>query len=90
MFTRFEPDAAGTYEQLVELMREHHAREIFSEDGSSVDDQVARLLAGQRIATAESCTAGLLSARSGGSAKTPPAAGSRSGSFATTCAKAPR
>lgn len=36
---------------------------IFSEDGSLVDDQVARLLEGRRIATAESCTAGLLAAR---------------------------
>jgi nicotinamide-nucleotide amidase len=36
---------------------------IFSEDGSTVDEQVAGLLAGRRIATAESCTAGMLAAR---------------------------
>jgi nicotinamide-nucleotide amidase len=36
---------------------------LFSEDGSTVDDQVAELLTGRRIATAESCTAGLLAAR---------------------------
>jgi nicotinamide-nucleotide amidase len=44
-------------------LRERHGREIFSEDTSRVDDQVARLLAGRRIATAESCTGGLLAAR---------------------------
>ena len=47
----------------MELLRERHGREIFSEDGSLVDDQVAQLLAGRRIATAESCTGGLLAAR---------------------------
>ena len=36
---------------------------MFSEDGATVDDQVAGLLAGRRIATAESCTAGMLAAR---------------------------
>jgi nicotinamide-nucleotide amidase len=47
----------------VVLLRERHGRDIFSEDGSSIDDQVLNLLAGRRIATAESCTAGLLAAR---------------------------
>jgi nicotinamide-nucleotide amidase len=61
--TRYEPDAADIYAKLMEFLRERHGREIFSEDGSLVDDQVARLLTGRRIATAESCTAGLLSAR---------------------------
>lgn len=63
MVTRFEPDAAEVYAQLLTLLREHHARAIYSEDGSWVDDVVAGLLAGRRIATAESCTAGLLAAR---------------------------
>ncbi|HXO54507.1 MAG TPA: competence/damage-inducible protein A [Mycobacterium sp.] len=63
MVTRYEPDAAGTYTKLMELLRERHGREIFSEDGSLVDDQVAQLLAGRRIAMAESCTGGLLAAR---------------------------
>jgi nicotinamide-nucleotide amidase len=61
--TRYEPDAADTYAELVKLLRDRHGREIFSEDGASVDDQVAQLLTGRRIATAESCTAGLLAAR---------------------------
>ncbi|WP_102144264.1 competence/damage-inducible protein A [Mycobacterium hubeiense] len=63
MVTRYEPQAAPMYAALVELLHERHDREIFSEDGSRVDDQVARLLAGRRIAVAESCTAGLLAAR---------------------------
>jgi nicotinamide-nucleotide amidase len=63
MVSRYEPEAAGVYAQLVELVRERHGREIFSEDGSRVDDLVAQLLAGRRVATAESCTAGLLAAR---------------------------
>jgi nicotinamide-nucleotide amidase len=61
--TRYEPDAADVYGRLMKLLRDRHPREIFSEDGSRVDDQVARLLTGRRIATAESCTAGLLAAR---------------------------
>jgi nicotinamide-nucleotide amidase len=61
--TRYEPDAAGGYIQLVELLRDRHGQHIFSEDGSQIDDLVARLLAGRRIATAESCTGGLLAAR---------------------------
>jgi nicotinamide-nucleotide amidase len=61
--TRYEPDAAGVYSQLVELLRDRHGQHIFSEDGSQIDDLVARLLAGRRIATAESCTGGLLAAR---------------------------
>ncbi len=63
MVTRYEPGAAGVYAQLVELLRERHGHEIFSEDGARVDDQVTRLLTGRRVATAESCTAGLLAAR---------------------------
>jgi nicotinamide-nucleotide amidase len=61
--TRYEPDAADTYAKLVELLRGRHGGEIFSEDGSLVDDQIAQLLTGRRIATAESCTGGLLAAR---------------------------
>ena len=61
--TRYEPGAAAAYDQLVELMRDRHGQHIFSEDGSQIDDLVARLLAGRRIATAESCTGGLLTAR---------------------------
>ncbi|MEO6795295.1 MAG: competence/damage-inducible protein A [Mycobacterium sp.] len=61
--TRYEPDGAPAYTKLLTLLREQHAGKIFSEDGSRIDDLVAELLAGRRIATAESCTAGMLAAR---------------------------
>jgi nicotinamide-nucleotide amidase len=63
MVTRYEPDTADAYALLTELLRDRHRQQIYSEDGSHVDDLVARLLAGRRIATAESCTAGLVAAR---------------------------
>jgi len=63
MVTRYEPAAAETYRRLVEFLRDRHAQYIFSEDGAQIDDLVAGLLAGRRIATAESCTGGLLAAR---------------------------
>jgi nicotinamide-nucleotide amidase len=63
MVTRYEPEFAGVYAELLEFLRERRGRDIFSEDGSRVDDLVAQLLAGRRLATAESCTAGLLAAR---------------------------
>lgn len=46
----------------MDLMRQRHGSAIFSEDGSTIDEQVAGLLAGRRIATAESCTAGMVAA----------------------------
>lgn len=63
MVTRYEPDSADAYTQLTKLLRERHGHQLYSEDGSRVDDLVAQLLTGHRIATAESCTAGLLAAR---------------------------
>ncbi|CQD14456.1 competence damage-inducible protein A [Mycobacterium lentiflavum] len=63
MVTRYEPDAAQAYAQLTQLLRDRHGQQLYSEDGSQVDDVVARLLSGRRIATAESCTAGLVAAR---------------------------
>jgi nicotinamide-nucleotide amidase len=63
MVTRYEPDAAEVYAQLTKLLRDRHGQQLYSEDGSQVDDLVARLLAGRRIATAESCTAGMVAAR---------------------------
>ncbi len=63
MVTRYEPDDAAVYADLMTLLRERHGGEIFSEDGSTVDDHIAALLAGRWIATAESCTAGMVAAR---------------------------
>jgi nicotinamide-nucleotide amidase len=63
--TRFSPTAAASYAAFVETVRERHADTLFSDDGRTVDQQVADLLraGGRTIATAESCTGGLLAAR---------------------------
>jgi nicotinamide-nucleotide amidase len=60
---RHEPDASDAWNQLLDLVSVRHAQTLFSTDGSSIDEQVAGLLAGRRIAVAESCTGGLLAAR---------------------------
>jgi competence/damage-inducible protein CinA-like protein len=60
---RFEPSAAAAWDAIEELIAKRHTHSLFSRDGSRVDDQVAALLDGRWVATAESCTAGLLAAR---------------------------
>jgi nicotinamide-nucleotide amidase len=100
--TRYEPQEQEVYDAFEAVVRSRHADTLFSDDGSTVDDQVAALLRGetlaldgldgranqgrrergvlgtratedaearsaasssQTIATAESCTGGLLAAR---------------------------
>jgi nicotinamide-nucleotide amidase len=63
--TRFEPQAADVYADFERIVRERHARVLYSDDGSHVDDQVAAMLRqqGLTVAVAESCTGGLLAAR---------------------------
>jgi nicotinamide-nucleotide amidase len=61
--TRFEPDGQEAYDRLLAFIRERHADTLFSLDGSTIDDQLAALLDGHRLASAESCTGGLLAAR---------------------------
>jgi len=63
--TRYEPEAQEDYDALLDFVRARHGAMLFSEDGSTVDDQVAELLlsGGGSVAVAESCTAGLLAAR---------------------------
>ena len=69
--TRFEPDVQDVYDAFVRVVNTRHADTLFSQDGSTVDEQVAALLRGREdqshplrtIATAESCTGGLLAAR---------------------------
>ena len=60
---RYEPQSARAWEALRELIADRHGRVLFSSDGSSIDDQVAELLAEHRIGIAESCTGGLMAAR---------------------------
>jgi nicotinamide-nucleotide amidase len=50
-------------DSLVALISERHAAQVFSTDGSSIEEQVAGLLEGRRLAIGESCTGGLLAAR---------------------------
>ena len=63
--TRYEPDVEDVYDAFERVVRTRHADTLFSDDGRSVDEQVAALLraAGQTVATAESCTGGLLAGR---------------------------
>ncbi len=61
--TRYEPAAEAAYRALAEFIRERHRDTLYSDDGATVDDQVANLLAGRTVAVAESCTGGLLAAR---------------------------
>jgi nicotinamide-nucleotide amidase len=63
--TRFEPGAEAAYAAFEGIVRERHADTLFSDDDSTVDEQVASLLRarGWMIATAESCTGGLLAGR---------------------------
>jgi nicotinamide-nucleotide amidase len=57
-------DGAQAAAEAVRLgMVERHRRHLFSEDGSTIDEQVADLLAGHRLGLAESCSGGLVAAR---------------------------
>ncbi|MGH3718091.1 MAG: competence/damage-inducible protein A [Pseudonocardiaceae bacterium] len=60
---RHRPGAEVIRDGLIEEIRARHARQLFSTDGTSLDDQLAGLLRGRRIGLAESCTGGLLAAR---------------------------
>jgi len=61
--TRWEPAAEPVWRALLALIGERHKRTLFSVDGKRIDDQVAEVLSGRRLAVAESCTAGLMAAR---------------------------
>jgi competence/damage-inducible protein CinA-like protein len=64
--TLYEPGAAAAYAAFAAFVRERHAAQLFSDDGTTIDEQVAALLAGppaRTVAVAESCTGGLLAGR---------------------------
>ena len=61
--TRFAPEAQGAYDRLLAALTERHGEALFS-TGPTLDDLVGAALAdGHTIATAESCTGGLLAGR---------------------------
>lgn len=63
--TRFAPPAQDAYDRFDGLVADTFADAVFSRDGRTVDQVVADALRAQNysIATAESCTAGLLAGR---------------------------
>jgi nicotinamide-nucleotide amidase len=64
--TVFEPSAADDYATLEGAIVDRFGARVFSRDGSTIDDMVARLLLGppvRTVAVAESCTGGLMAAR---------------------------
>lgn len=63
MVTRFASADADVYRSLLDVLTEHHGHQIFSTDGSTIDDRLIDVLDGRLIATAESCTGGLIAAR---------------------------
>jgi nicotinamide-nucleotide amidase len=63
VLVRHEPGVDAAWQQLFDLIASRHGRTLFSTDGTTIDEQVATLLAGRRIGLAESCSGGLLAAR---------------------------
>jgi nicotinamide-nucleotide amidase len=61
--TSFEPAAAEVYEAFEAEIARRHADTLFTRDGSTIDEIVARLLEGETIGVAESCTGGLMTGR---------------------------
>jgi nicotinamide-nucleotide amidase len=60
---RYRDEGAATAEAVRAGLAERHRAQLFSEDGETIDSQVAKLLAGHRLGLAESCSGGLLAAR---------------------------
>ena len=64
--TLYEPGGADAYAAFADFIRARHPSQLFSDDGTTIDEQVAALLSGpplRTVAVAESCTGGLLAGR---------------------------
>ncbi|HUA11662.1 MAG TPA: competence/damage-inducible protein A [Solirubrobacteraceae bacterium] len=63
--TRYEDGAGSAYGRLRDFIAARHPQALFSTDGATIDEQIARELRerGATIATGESCTGGLLAGR---------------------------
>jgi len=63
--TVFPPGEAAAYSSFEAELRARHGDVLFSDDGATIDEVIARLLlsGGLTIATAESCTGGLMAGR---------------------------
>jgi nicotinamide-nucleotide amidase len=61
--TVFAPSESAAYASFEAELRARHGDVLFSDDGATIDEVVARGLAGSTIATAESCTGGLMAGR---------------------------
>jgi nicotinamide-nucleotide amidase len=64
--TVFEPSVSDDYVALESAIVDRFGARVFSRDGSTIDDMVARMLLGppvRTVAVAESCTGGLMAGR---------------------------
>jgi nicotinamide-nucleotide amidase len=61
--TQFQPSGQAAYDAFLDFIRDRHADTLYSQDGATIDDQLAQLLPGHTLAAAESCTAGLFAGR---------------------------
>jgi nicotinamide-nucleotide amidase len=60
---RHREGAEDAAEAVRDAMLKSHGRYLFSDDGTTIDEQVAKLLDGHWLGLAESCSGGLLAAR---------------------------
>jgi nicotinamide-nucleotide amidase len=60
---RHEPSSEKAWRALANLVAERHPKSLFSSDGATIEEIVAALLHGRTVATAESCSGGLMAAR---------------------------
>jgi nicotinamide-nucleotide amidase len=60
---RYREGAEAAAEAVRRGLAERHERNLFSQDGTTIDQQVAALLEGHHLGLAESCSGGLLAAR---------------------------